>query len=215
LGVSNLPTNDYSGNSADKVHAGMQDPYGDLMFFKIDDEIYSETGASGGTFDDGFNTVTGTSESLIVPKPGSCNLFYIFQAQTEQFGNSSQYPHFSVFDDSLNTLLEDDDINFKTSWNFVTDTNFFAPAEWGSTDHGVHGVHFAATSENPDGERKIYISNNQRVWRVDLDCDGLHDPNWSYDLHANSDMVENGWRTELELYEDTAHNTIKIAQPFF
>lgn len=211
----NLPTDDYNGDPADRVHAGYQDPYGDLMFFKVDDYIYNEGGTETGWFYDGTDPITGTSEALIVPKPGSCNEFYIFQAEAEGSFLVSEYPHMSVYNDSVNSLAWDPNNSSQTTWNLVTDPNLGFIENWGSTEHGVHGVHFAATKERESGDRFVYVSNNQRVWRADLTCDGIVDPNWSYTLHSNDEMVETGWRTELELYEDTADNAIKIAQPYF
>ncbi|MFN2429924.1 MAG: hypothetical protein ABR574_07915, partial [Cryomorphaceae bacterium] len=211
LGVVDLPTTPsyYTGAPADRTHAGYQDPYGDLMFFKVDDRIYNEFGAipTYGWFYDGNDPITGTSETLIVPEPGSCNRFYIFHTEAKQNFTDTQYPHVSIYDDSLSTLLHDDIITSKTSWNLVTDLNNIA--NWGTTDHGLHGVHFAATSENDDGERKIYIANNNTIYRSELTCDGLQTSGWSFDIHSSGHLLENGWRTELELYEDTANNSIK------
>ncbi|MCA1762821.1 MAG: hypothetical protein LC664_07505, partial [Flavobacteriales bacterium] len=217
LGVVDLPTTPsyYTGAPADRTHAGYQDPYGDLMFFKVDDRIYNEFGAipTYGWFYDGNDPITGTSETLIVPEPGSCNRFYIFHTEAKQNFTDTQYPHVSIYDDSLSTLLHDDIITSKTSWNLVTDLNNIA--NWGTTEHGLQGVHFASTSENDDGERKIYIANNNTIYRSELTCDGLQTSGWSFDIHSSGHLLENGWRTELELYEDTANNSIKIAHPYY
>jgi hypothetical protein len=213
-GPINLPTNDYNGQEADYVHAGLQDPYGDLMFFKFDDLIFDESGTETGVFNDGSNYVSGTSETLIVPQPGSCNLFYIFQGIQRDNFSPSEFPHFSIYNDSLKFLAEDGMDPTKTSWDLVNDFPFIS--NWGNTNHGVTGTHFAATKEDSLGVRKIYISNNNRIYRVELDCDGLSSTSWVYDvLTTPGDLVESGWRSELELYEDTASNRIKIAHPYY
>jgi len=34
-----LPTDDYTGQEADHVHAGLKDPYGEILFFAVDGRL--------------------------------------------------------------------------------------------------------------------------------------------------------------------------------
>ena len=67
-------------NLPEYVHAGIQDPYGEIMFYTIDDRVYDQNGWENGVIQDTYNHISGYSESLIVPQPGSCDRYYIFQA---------------------------------------------------------------------------------------------------------------------------------------
>ncbi|MCH2216239.1 MAG: hypothetical protein MK086_13810 [Flavobacteriales bacterium] len=52
-GMFTLPTDDYTGQEADYVHAGLKDPYDEIMFFMMDGELYYGTGEETAEFDDG------------------------------------------------------------------------------------------------------------------------------------------------------------------
>ncbi|MCZ4407694.1 T9SS type A sorting domain-containing protein [Cryomorphaceae bacterium 1068] len=214
LGINPLPTDDYTGQEADYVHVGLKDPYGEILFFAVDGRLYDKTGEERSEFDDGSDLIKGTSEALVVPQPGSCNRFYIFQGKAEGVGQTSEFPHFSVYDDTLNILLEDDPNGvYKTSWNMVTD--FSLISNWGNTDHGVKGVHFAATNEFANGERWVLVSSGHKIFRVHLTCNGLVSYGWNYTIAPGADdIVEQGWRSEMELFEDTANNVIRVATPY-
>lgn len=215
LGINPLPTDDYTGQEADFVHAGLKDPYGEIMFFMMDGRLYNKNGTERAEFDNGVDLIQGGSEALIVPQPGSCNRFYIFQAEPTGI-QEADLPHFSVYDDTLNTLLEFFSGGFfKTSRDLINDVPFLED-DWNEGDHGVEGVHFAATREFRDSTRWVFIANNNAVFRVDLTCNGLVDPDWKYDLlPGNDDFVENGWRSEFELFEDTAEERFRFAAPHF
>ncbi len=213
----NLPIDDYMGQEADYIHAGLRDPYQEIMFFMLDGKLYNESGVERAEFDDGTQLIKGTSEALIVPQPGSCNRFYIFQGEPNGAAQGSEFPHFSIYDDTLNTLLEADPQGvYKSSWNMVSDLTLISDTQWGNADHGVKGVHFAATRQFGDSTRWVFVSNNNSVFRFNLDCDGLTGLVWEYELFTGfDDLVENGWRSEMELFEDTANNVVKVATPYF
>jgi len=62
------------------VHAGIQDPYGEIVFFTLDDRVYDQNGWENGVMVNQSKYITGYSESLIVPQPGNCDRYYIFQS---------------------------------------------------------------------------------------------------------------------------------------
>jgi len=225
-GIITLPTDDYNGQEADYVHGGLMDPFGEIMFFALDGKLYDKYGEERSEFDNGGSfLIEGGSELLVVPQPGSCNRYYIFQTENQN-GANSEFPHYAVYDDTLGGLVEFPIFGeYRTSLNLVEDPIFNGnPAleDWDDPldpiDHGVHGVHYAATKQRPGigGRRWVFISNNNDVYRLDLSCQGMIDPNWKFDLlPGNNSFVENGWRSEMELFEDTANNRYRIATPHF
>lgn len=218
--INPLPTDDYTGQEADYVHAGLKDPYGEIMFFAVDGRLYDKTGEERSEFDDGVNVIRGGSELLVVPQPGSCNRFYIFQTENRN-GAFADQPHFSIFDDTLQTLRVFPDLGGTvTSFNLADDpVNGGDPYfdDWVVPDQGVDAIHYAATKERENGVRWIFVSNNNYVYRLNLDCDGLKDPDWKYDMIPGNggSFVESGWRSELELFEDTVNKRIRIAAPHY
>ncbi|WP_373497413.1 hypothetical protein, partial [Aquiflexum sp.] len=63
-----------------------------------------------------------------------------------------------------------------------------------------------------DNERWLFIANNQKIYRVNVTCDGLQDSGWSFDRQGS---LTSGQRSEMELFEDTATSSIKLAMPLF
>jgi hypothetical protein len=218
--IGSLPTDDYTGQESDYVHAGLKDPYGEIMFFAMDGKLYDKNGTERSEFDDNVDVIKGGSELLVVPQPGSCNLFYIFQTENKN-GSGTDLPHFSVYNDTLGGLVEFlNEGVIKTSLNLVDDPLIDGNPlfdDWVVPDHGVDAIHYAATNLRSDSTRWVFVSNNNYVYRVDLTCDGIRDPDWKYDMIPSNggSFVENGWRSELELFEDTANNRIRVAAPHY
>lgn len=213
-----LPTTtfDYTGGPSDFVHAGLRDPYDEEVFFVMDGLIYDDlpNQPSEEEFKNAFgDPVKGHSEVLIIPKPDTCDQFYIFQGSAEYPGTGMfEYPYVSEYHRDGGLVF--DPVTGQNAFNLVLDDeNVIDPAYWSEEqDHGLHGVHFAATRERHDGSRWVFVSNNQYVFRVDVTCDGLVGDGWKHGLSPG--FVELGWRSELELFEDTADNTVRIAAPY-
>lgn len=95
----NLPSGTYSGNPAEYVHAGIWNPYGEVLFTSIDGTVYDKDGDENGWpfWNSSLTHARGYSEALIVPEPGSCERFYLFQAgKVNQGGNLDQAPYFGI-----------------------------------------------------------------------------------------------------------------------
>ncbi|HKL02970.1 MAG TPA: T9SS type A sorting domain-containing protein [Cryomorphaceae bacterium] len=208
-----LPTTNfsYSGGPSDFVHAGLRDPYGEEVFFVMDGVLYDETAASPDNFiDSSVNFIEGHSEVLIIPKPDTCDQFYIFQGSSETLG-TDEFPFVSEYHRDIG-MVSTPGVG-QNAFNLVNDMNAIAPIDWNDDiDHGVQGVHFASTRQRNDGSRWVYIAHNHYVFRVEVTCDGFQNTGWKREL--SNGYVELGWRSELELYEDTADNSVRIAAPY-
>src|SRR5690554_6258108 len=210
LVVSPLASEIYGFNATSgHVHAGIQDPYGEVMLAVIDDEVYNKSGLTEALF---WNStgyyLEGTSQSLIVPQPGSCSRFYIFQAGNISVNGGDYYPHFGIYNHDY-VLGQLEDPNYHTA-NRIDGTYTEAWTEGHNTR--VNGVHFAATKERPDNTRWIFISNNNAIYRVDLTCDTLVNTGWKYEYGV--DELDFGWRSELEIYEDNINKIVRVAVPY-
>jgi hypothetical protein len=214
-----LPTTSfgYTGAASDYAHAGIKDPYDETAFFVIDGELYNPSGVPQSLRNANSHIVTGNSEVLIVPRPGTCDQFYIFQSSTEDQGIiNKHFPYVSIY--HIENGLVTDPSTTQTAYNLVSDLGSINPTDWpGLQDHGLRGIHFAATRERDDGSRWVYVSNNQFVYRIDLVCDddgdGLEYTGWKRTISPGN--TESGWRNELEVYEDTTLNSVRIAAPYF
>src|SRR5690606_29761098 len=82
--------------------------------------------------------------------------------------------------------------------------------------HEINGVHFAATKERNDDKRRVFISNNADVYRLELGCDGLDSTGWKYTFNPGNlnSALRAGWRTEMELYEDETTVNVRLAIPY-
>ncbi len=191
----NLPTSSYgyNGSPSDYAHAGIKDPYDEPVFFVIDGKVYDETSNSPHVmYNDSWDEIKGSSEVLIVPRPGTCDQFYIFQSSLEGNGlHDTHFPHFSEYKRDMG-LAENS--SGQTSFNMVLDASLIDEADWPEyANHGIDGIHFAATRLRADSARWLFVSNNQTVYRINVTCDGLQNTGWKYGLDpANSDEV---WRS--------------------
>jgi hypothetical protein len=216
--LTSLPQDDYTGAPASFSHAGIKNPLGETEFFIVDDRVYNQNSTQVAYFSDGLQIRKPYSEIIIVNKPGSCDQFYIFFAAKSGVGATSPsdiVPYFAIWDRSLGTLAEDANDNniFRIdgtlieSWDDIINPTL---------PRYVEMVHFAATNERSDGERWIYISTNDKLYRVDLTCDGLEPSGWEKDYATFSTSVQSpsDYRTEMELYEDTVNDVIRFAIPY-
>ena len=155
---------------------------------------------------DGGKFITGTSEALIVPQPGSCERFYLFQAgRIGNYTGADMYPYYGVYNHNLGALEEESgSITAHRIDGNLTE-------EWDDLEI-VKGALFAATKERPDSARWVFVANNQSIYRINLTCTGLESTGWKYQF--SNGEIDQGWRTEMELYEDTAQNRIRIAVPY-
>ncbi len=213
FGTGSLPTFDYLGSNSTSTHAGIVDPYGNIVFFLVDGVVYDKNGGDRGQlYNSTAYPILGSSEALIVPQPGSCERYFIFTSGNESFGGQeNEKPYVVLYDHGQHSLLEDG--NGQTAFDLVDDYGLIE--DMSSPDHGVKGLHFAATKERRDSSRWVYVSSNSDVYRIELQCEGvLTSTGWKHTINTSSSFNnENGWRSELELYEDTADNYIRIAAP--
>ena len=203
-----LPSSGYSGSNSDLTHAGIKDPFGNIIFFVYDGGVYDGAGNLVENFIPGTGTLNGYSEVVIVNKPGSCNEYYIFLVGRTPVGH--QVPYYAIYNSTTEQLepigsfnVQRLDNNFIPQWSFQPS----------SGSRGSGGIHIAATSILQNNTRQIYISNNDMLYRVDLDCTGLLANTWSYDFSVTHDISPYGWRSEMELYEDGAGN-LHFAIPY-
>src|SRR6056297_547156 len=133
-----LPTTNfsYSGGPSDFVHAGLRDPYGEEVFFVMDGVLYDETAASPDNFiDSSVNFIEGHSEVLIIPKPDTCDQFYIFQGSSETLG-TDEFPFVSEYHRDIG-MVSTPGVG-QNAFNLVNDMNAIAPIDWNDDiDHGV------------------------------------------------------------------------------
>lgn len=211
--TNTLPTSDYSGAPSDFAHAGIMDPYGEIDIFVVDGTVYDKNGNSIAVLQPSSGTAYGYSEVLIVNEPGSCTRYYIFFVGTRSASLSGDYvPMYAIYDRDIGDL-----VNFGPGYNVqkIEDNLIESWTDAGASGaQSVKGVHIAATKERADGERWIFISTNDKVYRIELDCDGLHGSGWQYDYYNSIDIQPWGYRSELEIYEDTSSSSIKVAVPF-
>ncbi len=78
------PTFAYQGSAATNLHAGYTDPWGDLMFFTVDENFYDHKGWLVESFrkyydapSPGNYTKRGHNERLIFPMGNSCSKYAI------------------------------------------------------------------------------------------------------------------------------------------
>ncbi|MCA1762823.1 MAG: hypothetical protein LC664_07515, partial [Flavobacteriales bacterium] len=174
---NNLPTTtfSYTGGSSDFVHAGLRDPYGEELFFVMDGYIYDQQSGQEEFQNDINERIRGHSEVLIIPKPDSCDQFYIFQSSAKYPGtNMVEAPYVSEYHRDIGLLKNS---NYQSAFSLIDDVEVIDPDDWNDDDddHGLHGIHFAATRERYDGSRWVFVSNNQNVFRVDVTCNGLQE----------------------------------------
>ncbi|NEN22089.1 T9SS type A sorting domain-containing protein [Cryomorpha ignava] len=203
-----FPQNLPNSSPSDYVHAGIQDPYGEIKFYVLDDRVYDKFGLENGVFQDIYNPIGGYSESLIVPQPGSCERYYIFQAGLVGPTSNDRVPFYSVYNHDMHQL-ETIGTGYTTAHRIdgvYTDPWYYV------SNFRIKNIHFAATKERPDNTRLIFTNSNQSLYRMHLTCDSLYGSSWSYQFGFSE--LDEGNRSELELYEDTANNVIRIAVPY-
>ncbi len=111
-----LPIGSYAGSASYSLINSMHDPYGNLLFFVINENDGSATGNALKIFDKDGNLIDdikldihqGNSyrywaeEMSIVPVPNSCNKYYLITAATDVYNYTSQhgdfYPLYSILD---------------------------------------------------------------------------------------------------------------------
>ncbi len=193
---------------SDYVHAGIQDPYGEIKFYVLDDRVYDKFGLENGVFQDIYNPIAGYSESLIVPQPGSCERYYIFQAGLAGPTSNDRIPYYSIYNHDMHQL-ETIGTGYTTAHRI---DGVYTDPWYVVANFRIKNIHFAATKERPDNSRLIFTNSNQSLYRMHLTCDSLYGSSWSYQFGFSE--LDEGNRSELELYEDTANNVIRIAVPY-
>ena len=167
--------------TANYTHAGILDPYGEIMFFKVDAGMYDKDGDQTHTFMNYNNDyISGSAETLIVPQPGTCDKFYIFHAG-QSFSQDDELPYFSSYVHSERPdeggLQESEDINgnaFNIEGNLIEEVQLKdweqpvvtidAPVYRGNSgspvinqDGEVIGVIFATIDDDETGKVGLFV----------------------------------------------------------
>ncbi len=171
-----------------------------------------------------------SGEMVIVPAPKSCNRYYIFWMSIvagSETGQSNRSCFYSVYDtDSLHY-----DAVYNYTGKFVYDMPNMSPASSNAmrdlipTSYAANlhypyddilnlsnlsgykssSVHIAVSKPRPDGSYRIFVADEDYVYRFKLDENGLFFDNYHFGfggaLGAGSMVNKSQYLSEMELYE--------------
>jgi hypothetical protein len=215
LTVTNLPSADYTGAAAQYAHNVMHDIQGNLSFFIVDGTVYDKNGSLIGDIlnpTTGGN-VTGITEWLIVPAPGSngkidCKKYYLiggnYNSPTGPGGQPE--PYYILLDMGVQNSGAYGNPN--AQGDFIGLSGAGDPTAThlpGVISQALHNgsLHFAVSKYRPStNDYFLFISDAVRIMRITISASGFSSPvNIMGTLYMPFSNNSAGARNEMELVQ--------------
>lgn len=185
-----------------------------IVFFYIDGVIYNKRGIAKGTMpnyalrdyteiDAGGNTVYGGNEVLIVPHPGNCDQFYIFDTDIDANGFGGAYPYIVLYDAAKEEIIKTI-LWWRPSGSTVPDFLFDFDSQhshswWEINTNKYSNATYSATNKQADGSYYVVAFFNREIFTLKVDANGLSTP---YQFYHPNNPTETNNRALSELFED-------------
>lgn len=179
----------YSGQSATRTHNSILDKNGDLVFFIVDNTLYSADGVQGDLVSGSSDSYIG-NEIIIVPIDDDCEKYFIFYSYFNNGGPYTTYPAYSIFD--ANVGGTGSVLSSSTYFSSIPNNNDFI---WSNETFKNSFLSIAVTDKNVNNERFIYITLLNKIAIYKINTSGI-----SYVGSHNTYFSGKG-RCEMEVVE--------------
>ncbi|PHR46413.1 MAG: hypothetical protein COA32_11205 [Fluviicola sp.] len=177
------PFDDYNGVPSNNSHNVMRDIDGNIRFFVVDERVFDNQGRLIDKMYSGAKDIKGAAETVILPDPSNCQRYYIFSTGRSGYTNqSSKEPFYSIVDLSAENIYDNtrDGALVFTNSGTATSIADITPGFYGSSLPGEDNsaskfgnVFIAATEENCNGDRFVYVSTENGIFQYILDENGV------------------------------------------
>jgi hypothetical protein len=199
---------DYNGELSQNSHNVMRDIDGNIRFFIVDERVFDSQGRFiNKMYTSSVFRIKGTAETMIVPDPSNCQRYYIFAAGRDGYGGlSDKEPFFSIVDLSAENVYDPSRQGALVYTNSGT-AKSIASMTPGFFDFPKYGnIFFAATQENCNGERFVYVSSEVGIHQYILDANGLTYTNEFIPFQLSSPTTQTYTRSGMEVIKQPNGN---------